>query len=291
MRYAKDSFTYLFALHSEVSSGPRRTRRVCRPGPNRFASSAHVTANGFSGPRALLPTVLTALYTETAASASGPPKRLLVLPHDSRIMVAFKTLTRSLTDEPGDEHISDLRIIPFSESPWVTDLPKEDADRLERIAPSTSRGKYASVSTGEDSEEPSSHSRSTSYYAEAPALPGIPSYNPGYSTPYDGDSRTLYSATPQPYSRTPSFANPALASPGIPLLPHSYPPAGATPQFVAFPEPQHYDAVLIRQRLDEKSEEDKSGPPQWLGIVNALGRASCSRLADEYHSSSTWHGP
>lgn len=54
-------------------------------------------------------------------------------------MVAWQKLLRSFTREPDERSATDLRVIPLSDTPWVGppqfDLAKDDAERLERIAP------------------------------------------------------------------------------------------------------------------------------------------------------------
>jgi len=128
-------------------------------------------------------------------------------------MTAINNIKRSFSLEPGEQHISDLRIIPLSESPWVpeADLNQIQLEQLERIAPSNSqaaeRGVYAPVTVMSPPAHKYSHSRSLS---QATLTASVPS-------------------TPLPFAQYASYNDPHSQkgfSDGIPLLKHASHPAG-----------------------------------------------------------------
>jgi hypothetical protein len=215
------------------------------------------------------------------------PPPTLTLP-----MVQFALLRRSFIAEPGDEHISDLRITPLSESPWASE---SDSRRLRHIVPSRP-GAHDGLSHA------SSHTRTISQEqgtiadlreASQPSLSGTPTQHaPGperfYSESHPGHLRG---------NDAPADAD------SLPLLWHSYPPSGPSKHETqghthatehVFPVPQHYmDAVEIRQELDAKADQEKAGPPSWLGIVcgNWNPYAWCTSCSiTPTRSSSTSHG-
>ncbi|KAH7104224.1 hypothetical protein BKA62DRAFT_498704 [Auriculariales sp. MPI-PUGE-AT-0066] len=162
-------------------------------------------------------------------------------------MDTSRAVTRSFSLEPDEKHIDDLRVLHFSDSPWVPEdqLSPADGHRLERIAPSNSpaaeRAIYASTTAGHLSEH--THSGSMSNANTVPAS--------GYfDSPHDS-SNTVKHPIPGPdYS-------------GLPLLHNEYPPqAGSSPMFAAT---QLVDVARALRAHDEKAE-DATGPPDWLGI-------------------------